>query len=152
MEHSSKSNSDHFKTNFCLALANQVLEDEAKKGYNFVASPLSLHAVLSLVAAGSTGHTLEQMLFFLGSKSVDDLRLLSSYVSSLISQDDDRENQRGGPLLSFVNGAWLDQRFNLKPSFEAVVKDAHKAEIRTVDFVNKVHLFSCNNLLFQLFY
>ncbi|PON93532.1 Serpin family [Trema orientale] len=135
MEHSSNSNSDHFKTNFCLALANQVLENEATEGSNFVASPLSLHVVLSLVAAGSTGHTLEQLLFFLGSKSVDDLRLLSSYITSLISVHDGSENP--GPLLSFVNGAWLDQRYNLKPSFEATVKGGYKAEIRNADFVNK---------------
>ena len=149
MENSSKSNSDHFKTNFCLALVNQVLESEAKKGSNFVASPLSLHVMLSLVAAGSTGHTLEQLLFFLGSKNVHDLSVFSTYVTSLTSQaGDGTENLRGGPLLAFVNGAWLDQRYNLKPSFEAIVKDTYKAEIRNVDCVTKVNFFCCNNFTF----
>ncbi|XP_062106366.1 serpin-ZX-like [Humulus lupulus] len=138
MEHSSKSNSsNHFNTNFCLALTTQVLENEANKGTNFVASPLSLHVVLSLVAAGSTGRTLEQLLFFLGSQSVDELSLLSSHVTSLISPNEGSESPRSGPLLSFVNGAWLDQRYNLKPSFEAIVKETYKAEIKNVDFVAK---------------
>ncbi|KAM6572875.1 hypothetical protein CsatA_016955 [Cannabis sativa] len=138
MELSSKPNpSKHFNTNFCLALATQVLENEAIKGSNFVASPLSLHVVLSLVAAGSTGRTLEQLLWFLGSQSVDELSLLSSHVTSLISPNEGSTSPRSGPLLSFVNGAWLDQRYNLKPSFEAIVKETHKAQIKNVDFCTK---------------
>ncbi|PON93534.1 hypothetical protein TorRG33x02_108120 [Trema orientale] len=34
------------------------------------------------------------------------------------------------PLLSFVYGVWLDCRFNLRPSYEAIVKGYYKAEIR----------------------
>ncbi|PON40606.1 Serpin family [Parasponia andersonii] len=113
MEHSSNSNSDHFNTNFCLALANQVLETEATEGSNFVASPFIITCCVN----------------------VDDLRLLSSYITSLISVHDGSENP--GPLLSFVNGAWLVQKYNLKPSFEATVKGGYKAEIRNADFVNK---------------
>ncbi|EXB53670.1 hypothetical protein L484_013305 [Morus notabilis] len=135
-------NSNHFKSDFCLLLANLVLEEEALiKASNFVASHLSLHATLSLVAAGSKGQTLQQLLFFLRSKNVYDLTLSSSWIISLASSSPDDEggdNLSGGPLVSFVNGAWVDQVFDLKPSFEAIVKGSYKADIRTLDFVNKV--------------
>ncbi|KAL5582005.1 hypothetical protein UlMin_014447 [Ulmus minor] len=121
-----QSNSNLFKTDFCLQLASQVLEEEAPKGTNFVASPLLIHVILSLITAGSTGKTLEQLLFVLGSPNVSHLNLMSSYG-----------NRTGGPLLSFVNGAWLDGRFNLKPSFDELVKSSYKAKIENVDFLNK---------------
>ncbi|EXB72243.1 hypothetical protein L484_009126 [Morus notabilis] len=127
-----------FNTHFCLHLANQILEKEAGKGSKFVASPLSLHVILSLITAGSKGHTLEQPLLFLRSTSVNDLNLLSSQIISLTSPDDaTQENLTRGPLLSFVNGAWLDQRFSLKPSFEEIIKYSSKAEIKNVDFLKK---------------
>lgn len=144
-----RSNSNHFRTDFCLVLANQVLEEEATKGNNdsnFVVSPLSLHVILSLVAAASKGQTLEQLLSFLGSTSVSDLSLLTSHMFNLTSLDDHEESEvlSAGDhlLLSFVYGAWIDRKFNLKPSFERLVKDHYKAEIRNdVDFVNEVFLF-----------
>jgi serpin B len=135
MEHSVQSNTTIFKTDFCLLLTNQVLQKQAEKGSNFVASPLSLHVMLSLIAAGSKGQTLQQLLHFLGSKSVGDLNLLSSRIISLASPAN--ENLAGGPLLSFVNGAWLEQSFTLKSTFHGVVKDSCKAQLKRVDFITK---------------
>ena len=116
-------------------MTNQVLEKQAESGSNFVASPLSLHVMLSLIAAGSSGQTLQQLLRFLGSKSVCDLNLLSSRTVSLASAN---ENLAGGPLLSFVNGAWLEQSFTLKSTFQGIVKGSYKAQLKSVDFVTKV--------------
>ncbi|KAJ6861013.1 hypothetical protein NC651_037175 [Populus alba x Populus x berolinensis] len=66
-------------------MTNRVLLKEIEKGSNFVSSPLSFHVVLSLVAAGSTGKTLEQLLSFLGSKSIEELNYqLSSHIARLI--------------------------------------------------------------------
>ncbi|XP_015880682.3 serpin-Z2B [Ziziphus jujuba] len=135
MEHSLESKTNTlFNTDFCLLFTNQILENEAAKGNNFVASPLSLHVMLSLIAAGSKGQTLQQLLHFLGSTSVGDLNLLSLKIINLASP---AENVAGGPLLSFVNGAWLDQSFTLKSSFEEIVKGSYKAELKSVDFVTK---------------
>ncbi|KAJ6860999.1 hypothetical protein NC651_037168 [Populus alba x Populus x berolinensis] len=50
-------------------MTNRVLLKEIEKGSNFVSSPLSFHVVLSLVAAGSTGKTLEPASFFSGVNS-----------------------------------------------------------------------------------
>ncbi|KAG6741864.1 hypothetical protein POTOM_055144 [Populus tomentosa] len=68
-------------------MTNRVLLKEIEKGSNFVSSPLSFHVVLSLVAAGSTlnSKTLEQLLSFLGSKSIEELNYqLSSHIARLI--------------------------------------------------------------------
>ncbi|XP_024928707.3 serpin-ZXA [Ziziphus jujuba] len=118
----------------CLLLTNKILENKAAKGSNSVASPLSSHVMLSLIAAGSKGQTLQQLLHFLGSNSVADLNLSSSKFISLASP---AKILFGCPLLSFVNGAWLDQRFTLKSSFQKIVKGSYKAELKSVDFVTK---------------
>ncbi|XP_060672601.1 serpin-ZX-like [Ziziphus jujuba] len=160
MENSPQSNTSAlFNTDFCLRLTSQILENEAPKGSNFVASPSSLHVMLSLIAAGSKGQTLQQLLHFLGSTSVGDLNLLSSKIISTVASP--TENLEGGPLLSFVNGAWLDQRFILKPSFQEIAKDFYEAEIKNVDFeakakevVEEVNLWArmaTNGLIKQLF-
>nr|XP_048327662.1 serpin-Z1C-like [Ziziphus jujuba var. spinosa] len=108
MENSPQSNTNTlFNTDFCLHLTNLILENEASKGSNFVASPLSLHVMLSLITAGTKGQTLQQLFHFLGSTSINDLNLSSSKIINLASL---AENLAGGPLLSFVNGAWIDRR------------------------------------------
>ncbi|XP_015880678.3 serpin-ZX [Ziziphus jujuba] len=114
------------------------MEKEAAKGSNFVASPLSVHVVLSLAAAGSTSHTLKQFLHFLKSNSVSDLNIMSSMLINVASPiEGSDKNLAGGPLLSFVNGAWLDQRFPLKSTFQQILKATYKAEPKNVDFLNK---------------
>lgn len=76
-------------------------------------SPLSIHVMLRLIAAVSKGRTLEQLLFFLGSRNVEHLTLQSSNMISLaISQaagDDKSKKLTGGPILSFINGAWIKE-------------------------------------------
>ena len=146
MEHSTQSNTTTtlFNTDFCLELTNQILQNEAEKGTNFVASPLSLHVMLGLIAAGSKGQTLQQLLHFLGSTNVGDLNMLSSKTISLASpaEEGDDQNLAGGPVLSFINGAWLDQRFtNLKSSFHGIVNSSYKSQLTSVDFATKVLSF-----------
>ncbi|KAJ7971128.1 Serpin-ZX like [Quillaja saponaria] len=134
-----KTSTASLNTNFCLQLAYKVLKKEIENGSNFVSSPLSIHVMLSLIAAGSTGHTLKQLLSFLGSESIHNLNLLSSEVISRIRLEDEsgRGSVTGGPLLSFVNGSWVDQSFGLKPSFEEVVRHVYKGQAKEVDFITK---------------
>ncbi|XP_058070115.1 serpin-ZX-like [Magnolia sinica] len=122
-------------TDFCLQIAKRVGLKEIEKGLNFVFSPLSVHVVLSMIAAGSKGHTLEQMLQFLKSESIEELNSLSSRLVHFISAEG---AGIGGPHLSFANSVWVEQSFSLKPAFRDIVNSIHKAEARAVDFQMKV--------------
>ncbi|KAK4278179.1 hypothetical protein QN277_016061 [Acacia crassicarpa] len=93
----SQTNTISFNTDFCLQLAFRVLQRQIEKGSNFASSPLSLHVILSLVAAASKGKTLEQLLSFLGFKSKDDLNSASSHIISGLRSAEGTEN--GGRLL-----------------------------------------------------
>ncbi|XP_058069315.1 serpin-ZX-like [Magnolia sinica] len=121
----------NLNTDFCLQIAKRVGLKEIKKGLNFVFSPLSVHVVLSMIAAGSKGHTLEQMLQFLKSESIEEVNSLSSRLVHLISAEG---AGIGGPRLSFANSVWIEQSFSLKPAFRDIVNSIYKAEARAVNF------------------
>ncbi|XP_043694063.1 serpin-ZX-like [Telopea speciosissima] len=101
---------------------------------NIVFSPSSIYVVLSLIAAGSNGPTLDQMLSFLRSKGNGQLNSFASEIIILVLTDG---SQSGGPRLCFVNGVWVDKSFPLKPSFKQIVDNVYKAESMEVDFETK---------------
>ncbi|GLU10891.1 hypothetical protein SLE2022_276680 [Rubroshorea leprosula] len=121
------------RTDFCLQVTNKVLLEQVERGSNFISSPLSFQVMLSLIAAGSSGDTLRQLLSPLGADGVSDLSSSSAQIINFISP-----TATGRPTLSFVNGAWLDRSFCWNPPFEKFVKDAYKATVEEVDFANKV--------------
>lgn len=124
----------------CLQFADYVgLQSALIKGSNFVFSPLSIRAALSLAAAGSQGQTLHQFLSFLGSTSIDHLnaasdRLLASVRVTGAERDDGAGNKT---RLSFVNGVWVDQSLTLKPSFNEIANSIYQAAATSLDFQNK---------------
>ncbi|KAK4278181.1 hypothetical protein QN277_016063 [Acacia crassicarpa] len=125
-----------FHTDFCLQLSYKVLQNQIQKGSNnFVSSPLSLHIMLSLVAAGSEGQTLDQLLLFLGSQNKDDLNSASSKLVSSLRNLEGTES--GGSILSFVNGAWVERSFGLKTSFEEITKNGYKSQIELAEEVEQ---------------
>lgn len=99
-----------------------------------VFSPLSIHVVLGLIAAGSNGPTRDQLLAFLKSKSTDELNSLSSQLVDVVFADG---SPSGGPRLSVANGVWVEQTLPLKPSFKQIVDNFYKAASVSVDFQNK---------------
>ncbi|KAL3520743.1 hypothetical protein ACH5RR_018892 [Cinchona calisaya] len=82
-----------------------------------------------MVAAGSAGHTLEHVLSFVGSKSLDHLNSRFSYTMSNILT-----SNSGGPKISFANGVWVDKRYPLKPSYQQCARDVFKSKAEIVDF------------------
>ncbi|CAN0876113.1 At1g47710 [Linum grandiflorum] len=128
-----------FNNTCSLLVATHVLINQVQERSNFIFSPLSFHSMLSLIALGSEGPTLNQLLSFLDIKGVDELNFLASHlVSSIISHQIAIENIHvQSPVVSFINGAWLDQRFKLKPSFQQVVRNVYHATASEVDFLNK---------------
>lgn len=123
------------QTDVALSVTNHVLSTEGKDS-NAVLSPSSINVILSLIAAGSNGPTLDQLLSFLKSKSADHL---SSFASELVSAVFSDGSLAGGPRLSFANGAWVEKSLPLKNSFKQVVGASYKAAISQVDFQTKVN-------------
>ncbi|GFP83143.1 serpin-zx [Phtheirospermum japonicum] len=123
------------QTDFSLSLAQHVISTVAKDT-NFVFSPLSMHVVLCMVAAGSSGPTRVQFLGYLKSMSVEELNSLSSQVATLLLADG---GPLGGPRLSFADGVWVDQSLTLKPAFKEIVENEYKAASNHVDFENKAY-------------
>ncbi|GFP79195.1 serpin-zx [Phtheirospermum japonicum] len=95
------------QTDVSLTLAKHVISTQAKDT-NFVFSPLSMHVLLCMVAAGSGGPTRDQLLGYLKSSSVEELNSLSS-----------------------------QQSLKLKPAFKEIVENDYKAASNHVDFQNK---------------
>jgi len=122
------------QTNFSLRIAKHLFKKESDK--NVVFSPLSLQVVLSIIASGSEGPTQQQLLDFLQSKSTYHLNYFVSQLVSYVLAD---AAPTGGPRLSFVNGVWVEQSLSLQPSFKQTVATDFKANIASVDFVNKVY-------------
>uniref|UniRef100_A0A0D9XQG1 Serpin domain-containing protein n=1 Tax=Leersia perrieri TaxID=77586 RepID=A0A0D9XQG1_9ORYZ len=118
------------------ALAVRLTERlaEANLDRNLVFSPLSIHAALSLLAAGAAGATLDQLLAVLGAASLDDLGAFSSYMATTALAD---KSASGGPLVAFASGVWCDAARPLKAAYRDAVVGEYKAEATTVDFKNK---------------
>ncbi|KAH0660336.1 hypothetical protein KY290_022673 [Solanum tuberosum] len=100
------------------------------KNANMVFSPLSIQIVLGLIASGSSGATLDQLLGFLKFNSVEEL---NSVYARVIADDLADGSPMGGPRLSVANGAWIDQTLSFKHSFKQVMDNVYKAAAASVD-------------------
>ncbi|KAJ0940380.1 putative Serpin family protein [Helianthus annuus] len=135
------------QTHVSTTLAAHLLSK--KHDSNVVFSPVSIHAVLSLLAQGTTGRTRDQLLAFLKTNTTHNLNsLYSQYVSSIFGDSSSTDGPRlssifgdssssDGPRLSIANGVWVDKTLSLKPSFKQVVDDVYKAVCKQVDFQTK---------------
>ncbi|RZC05637.1 serpin-ZX-like [Glycine soja] len=121
------------QTDVALSISKLLLSKEARDK-NLVYSPLSLHVVLSIIAAGSKGPTLDQLLSFLRSKSTDHLNSFASQLFAVVLSD---ASPAGGPRLSFADGVWVEQSLSLLPSFKQLVSADYKATLASVDFQTK---------------
>ncbi|KAF7060188.1 hypothetical protein CFC21_066996, partial [Triticum aestivum] len=108
---------------------------DANRDRNLVFSPLSIYAVLALLAVGASGETLEEILRVLGHPS---RRELEDYVERLL--DGSLDPDGGGPTVAFACGVWSDLRRPLKPAFRDAVVGRYKAEASSVDFRNDPEL------------
>ncbi|XP_023547020.1 serpin-ZX-like isoform X3 [Cucurbita pepo subsp. pepo] len=114
-----------------MAITKRILQHDEAKASNVVISPLSIYVLLSLVAAGSKGPPLDQLLSFLKSNSIHNLNAFASHIIDKVFAD---ASSCGGPCLAFANGVWIDQSLSLKPSFQQVVDKYYKAMLSQVNF------------------
>ncbi|KAK7283303.1 hypothetical protein RIF29_12728 [Crotalaria pallida] len=125
------------QTEVALSIAKRLLTKEGKAN-NVVFSPLSIHSVLSIVAAGtSKGHALDRMLSFLRFESTDILNSFASHLATTVLSDG---KPIGGPLLNFAFGAWLDKSLTPKPSFRQLLPTFYNATLASIDFQSKAEV------------
>lgn len=126
------------QTSFAIRLSKHIGATVASD-CNLAFSPLSIHLVLALVAAGSKDRTLDEILSFLGLSSGElaDLNSLSSQIVALVLADG---SASGGPRVSFANGVFVDSSVTLKSSFNDIATSTFKAEVKAVDFRTKVRV------------
>ncbi|KAI5327689.1 hypothetical protein L3X38_027085 [Prunus dulcis] len=121
------------QTDVGLRMTKHLFQTEAD-GQNMVYSPLSIHVLQSLTAAGTQGATQDELLSFLKSKSTAELNSLASNLVPLVFAD---SSPSGSPCLSLANGLWVDKSLPFKPSFKEVVDTFYKGVPKQVDFQNK---------------
>ncbi|KAL1533361.1 NADH:ubiquinone reductase (H(+)-translocating) [Salvia divinorum] len=130
-----------------LRLAKHVIAADGQSK-NIILSPLSIHVVLSMTAAGSSGSTRAQLLTYLKSERVENLSFLYSQIAATVFADG---SHAGGPLLSTKSGLWLDQSLTLKPAFRDIVHNSYKAVAQLADFQNPSSLIPPISFLIVFF-
>ncbi|KAL6624767.1 hypothetical protein ACP70R_032088 [Stipagrostis hirtigluma subsp. patula] len=118
-------------TAFTLRLAKQLAEGDG--GRKIVFSPLSIYAALALVAAGSRGATLDELLALLGAASRNELAEFARGVAERALTD---RSGSGGPLVAFACGLWHEKTVALKPSYHAAAVESYMADTCAADFKN----------------
>lgn len=119
--------------NFSLQVAKSVLRVDGPPYKNTACSPLSIYAVLSILAAASDGQTREQLLRVMERDSVDELHDVASRLAEILEGDDDED----APDICFADALWIADRLTLKEPFKNILRDVYKTEARAVDFVNQ---------------
>ncbi|KAM0859667.1 hypothetical protein ACQ4PT_047043 [Festuca glaucescens] len=116
-------------------LAARLTKRLADKNYtsNLVFSPLSIYAVLALLAAGAGGATLEEVLRVLGARP---RRELEDSVARLRDGPLRDMSESGGPSVAFAYGVWSDLTRPMKPAYRDTVVGTYKAEASAMDFLN----------------
>ncbi|CAN6363216.1 unnamed protein product [Urochloa humidicola] len=114
-------------------------DDGSAANTNVSFSPASVHAALALVAAGSRGATLAQLLAFLGAPSAEDLAGFGrDVVARRVLADRSGDGDGGGPRVLFGGGVWVDaSRGGLADAFRGVAAESYKSEARTVSFAKE---------------
>ncbi|CAL5069083.1 unnamed protein product [Urochloa decumbens] len=113
----------------CLRVAWFPGMDAIAKQSNFLFSPMSLRAALALLASGTHGATLRQLLAFLGSRDTHHLATASARLLADVAS---------WPQLTFAAAIFADRTLRLTPEFaSSAASSAHRAVARSVDFRNR---------------
>jgi serpin B len=127
------------QTALALRLAKHLAPasgNSSAKG-NVAFSPASIHAALSLVAAGARGATLDQLLAFLGAPSSAGLADFGRRVVHQVLGDPRAAS--GGPSVLFSGGIWVEaSRGGISRAFRDVADQCYNSVARVVSFADKV--------------
>ncbi|CAN8278518.1 unnamed protein product [Cochlearia groenlandica] len=116
-----------------VKLAKQVIATVAN-GSNLVFSPTSINVLLSIIAAGSSSISRQQILSFLNAPSTDYLNEVLAKIVSVALADG---RARSDLCLSAANGVWIDKYVSLKHSFKELLENSYNATCSEVNFATK---------------
>lgn len=129
------------QTEVALRLTREVLLKEAA-GYNAIFSPLSIHVLLSTVAAGSAGPQKDQLLTFLKADSAEQLHAYGSDVVAGRSPFRQPPHRRQAPEADRCERG-LDRRLPLiQAGLRVRAEDRVQGRFKQVDFKTKVSFLS----------
>ncbi|CAH8306149.1 unnamed protein product [Eruca vesicaria subsp. sativa] len=100
-----------------LVLTSKVIDAEARNS-NFVFSPASISAALTMMAVTNGTHS-------------DELNAVYSEIATVVFADD---SASGGPKISAVNGVWIEQSLPVDHSSKDILENVFKATFAQVDF------------------
>jgi len=127
------------KQNDVAIFLTGIVISSVAKNSNFVFSPASINAALTMVAASSGGEQGEELrsfiLSFLKSSSTDELNAIFREIASVVLVDG---SKKGGPKIAVVNGMWMDQSLSVNPLSKDLFKNFFSAAFAQVDFRSKV--------------
>ncbi|CAH8383617.1 unnamed protein product [Eruca vesicaria subsp. sativa] len=114
-----------------MFLADKVISAVAENS-NFVFSPASVNAALTIVATSSEDETVRSsILSFLKSYSMDELKAVYSEIATKVLADG---SASGGPKISNINGVWKEQSLGVDPLLKDLFENYFKAPCALVDF------------------
>jgi serpin B len=105
--------------------------EAARGGHNFVLSPYSVSAALSMVFAGARGQTADEMRRVLG--QTDGEPGYHAEFGALIDRIAKAANT-GGNQFNAANSLWVQQGFSILPEFTGLLQSAYHAAPCLVDF------------------
>ncbi|KAJ8932601.1 hypothetical protein NQ318_000804 [Aromia moschata] len=94
---------------------------------NLIFSPISIHAILSLMSQGSVNQT---KAAFTDALKVPDLNMAAKSYKNIMSH----LNSIKGVTLLMANNLFLNENYELQNPFAATAKDNFMAEVKLVDF------------------
>ncbi|XP_010418444.1 PREDICTED: serpin-Z1-like [Camelina sativa] len=122
------------QTDVAMILSGQVLSS-APKDSNVIFSPASINSAITMHAAGPGGDSAAvEILSFLRSSSIDELKNIFHELSSFVYAD---SSASGGPKIKSMNGLWIDKSLRVDPKYKDLFENFFKALYVPVDFRSK---------------